>query len=74
MMGEKSVGRELLRVPRAVIYQRASVVQLLADQRALVQPAMTVDHAIDDLGEDEFETLVGSSAQAARRLSVPLDG
>jgi ankyrin repeat protein len=69
MMGEKSVGRELLSVPRTVIFQRAGVVQLLADRQELEQLAMAIDHAIDDLGVDEFETLVGASAEAARRVS-----
>jgi hypothetical protein len=52
-----------------VIFQRAGVVQLLADRQGLEQLAMAVDHAIDDLGVDEFETLVGASAEAARRVS-----
>lgn len=69
MMGERSVGSELGTAPRTVIYQRATVVQLLGDTAVLEQLAATVDHAIDDLGDDEFQTLVGTSAQEARRVS-----
>lgn len=69
MMGEQSVDRELLDIPRTVVYQRAGVVQLLGDQSGLEQLAMLVDHAIDDLGDDEFEALVGASAEEARRVA-----
>jgi uncharacterized protein len=69
MMGERSVGPEVLDVRRTVVYQRAGVIQLLGDQQKLEQLAMLVDHAIDDLGEDEFETLVGGSAREARRVT-----
>ncbi|MEQ4210152.1 ankyrin repeat domain-containing protein [Actinopolymorpha sp. B9G3] len=69
MMGEQSVGPEILDAPRTVIDQRAGVVQLLGDDRALEQLAMLVDHAIDDLGADEFETLVGASAEDAHRVT-----
>ncbi|MGW5366672.1 ankyrin repeat domain-containing protein [Actinopolymorpha pittospori] len=69
MMGEQSVGLEVLDVPRTVVYQRAGVVQLLGDDLGLEQLAMLVDHAIDDLGDDEFGTLVGASAEDARRVT-----
>jgi hypothetical protein len=68
-MGEKSVGLELLRVPRTVIIQRASAVRLLADQQQLEQLAMVVEHALDDLGVSQFHTLVGASAEDAHRVS-----
>jgi uncharacterized protein len=61
MMGEKSVGLEVLDAPRTVVYQRAGVVQLLGDTQALEHLAMLVDHAIDGLGDNEFETLVGGA-------------
>ena len=69
MMGEQSVGREVVDVPRTVIYQRAGVVQLLGDQELLERLAALVDHAIDDLGDDEFEILIGSSADEGRRVA-----
>jgi uncharacterized protein len=69
MMGEKSVGLEILDAPRTVVYQRAGVVQLLGDTQALEHLAMLVDHAIDSLGDNEFETLVGASAEQARRVT-----
>jgi uncharacterized protein len=69
MMGEQSVGPEVLDAPRTVVYQRAGVVQLLGDHRGLAQLAMLVDHAIDDLGDDEFENLVGASAEEARGVT-----
>jgi len=68
-MGEKSVGLELLSVPRTVISQRASVVRLLADQQQLEQLAMVVEHALDDLGTSQFHTLAGASAEDAHRVS-----
>lgn len=69
MMGEQSVGREVLDAPRTVVYQRAGVAQLLGDRRVLDQLAMLVDHAVDELGDDEFETLVGASTEEARRVT-----
>lgn len=69
MMGEQSVGPEVLDAPRTVIYQRARVVQLLGDRRGLEELAMLVEHAIEDLGDDEFETLVGASTEVARRVT-----
>lgn len=68
MMGEQSVGSELLDSPRTVVYQRARVVQLLGGHRSLEELAMFVEHALDDLGDDEFQTLVGASAEDARRI------
>jgi ankyrin repeat protein len=69
MMGEQSVGREVLDAPRTVVYQRARVMQLLGDRRGLEELAMLVEHAIEDLGDDDFETLVGASAEEARRAT-----
>lgn len=69
MMGEQTVGREVLDAPRTVVYQRVGVVQLLGDRRGLDRLAMLVDHAMDELGDDEFETLVGGSADEARRVA-----
>jgi hypothetical protein len=69
MMGEQSVGREVIDVPRTVIYQRAGVVQLLGDRSCLEKVAMLVDHAIDDLGDDEFQTLAGASAEEGRNVT-----
>lgn len=69
MMGEQSVGREALDAPRTVVHQRAAVVQLLGDRRVLDQLAMLVDHAVDELGDDAFETLVGASTKEARRVT-----
>jgi uncharacterized protein len=68
-MGEKSVGLDLLNVPRTVIIQRASAVRLLADHQQLDQLAMVVEHALDDLGVSQFHTLVGASAEDAHRVS-----
>jgi ankyrin repeat protein len=69
MMGEQSVGSEVLDAPRTVVYQRAGVAQLLGDRRGLDQLAMLVDHAVDELGDDDFETLVGASTEEARRVT-----
>lgn len=69
MMGEQSVGGEVVNVPRTAIYQRAGVVQLLGDDEVLEKLAALVDHAIDDLGDDEFEVLVGSAADEGRRVA-----
>jgi uncharacterized protein len=69
MMGERSVGGEVIDAPRTVIYQRARVLQLLGDRSGLQQLAMLVEHAINDLGDDEFQTLVGASAEEARRVT-----
>lgn len=68
-MGEQSVGHEVVNVPRTAIYQRAGVVQLLGDREVLDKLAALVDHAIDDLGDDEFEILVGSAAEEGRRVA-----
>lgn len=69
MMGEHSVGSDMPDTPRTVVYQRAGVVQLLGDRSGLDQLAMLVDHAVDELGDDEFETLVGASTEQARRVT-----
>lgn len=69
MMGDQSVGHEVVNVPRKAIYQRAEVVQLLGDGEVLEKLAALVDHAIDDLGDDEFEILVGSGADEGRRVA-----
>lgn len=72
MMGEQSVGRAIIDTPRHVIDQRASVVQLLGDHNALDQLAMLIDHALLDLGDEEFETLIGATEDSARDTSHQL--
>ncbi|MPY98153.1 MAG: hypothetical protein GEU97_09160 [Actinophytocola sp.] len=72
MMGERSVGREVVDVPRSVIDQRADVIRLFGDRQKLEELAMLVDHAVDELGDVDFGTLVGSSAQEAHRVTERL--
>ncbi len=64
LLGIKDVRREAIHVARTTMELTAKTYELRGDAELFDTWARIIDHTVGDLGEDEFETLVGKPDEA----------
>ncbi len=72
LFGETSVGPEHLDLPRTVLDARPATVRLRGDATEFQRWSVIVSHVLTNLGDDEFVTLVGQTADQARAVGARL--
>ncbi|MGC4750564.1 ankyrin repeat domain-containing protein [Micromonospora sp. DT201] len=66
MLGERHVGLDDVPIVRTVVRVAATGVRLAGDPQMLHLLANVIDIALDDLGDDEWNTRTGTDAEVAR--------
>lgn len=69
MLGERSVGRDVVPIARTTVRLTPSGVRLAGDKPQLGMFAEVIDIALADLGDDEWEIRTGLAPEAARQFS-----
>ncbi|MFI7650380.1 ankyrin repeat domain-containing protein [Micromonospora sp. NPDC049460] len=72
MLGERHVGLDDVPITRTVVRAVPTVVRLTGDPQMLHLLANVIDIALDDLGDDEWNTLTGTHADTARIITMRL--
>ncbi|MET7394864.1 ankyrin repeat domain-containing protein [Dactylosporangium sp. NPDC005572] len=72
MLGEHHVGLDDVPITRTVVRIVPTGIRLASDPRLLHLLASVIDIALDDLGDDEWETRTGTDAGTARTVAVRL--
>ncbi|BCL12555.1 ankyrin repeat domain-containing protein [Micromonospora sagamiensis] len=72
MLGERHVGLDDVAINRTVVRALPTGVRLAGDPQMLHLLANAIDIALDDLGDDEWNTRTGTDADTARAMAVRL--
>ncbi|PZG22603.1 hypothetical protein C1I95_04905 [Micromonospora craterilacus] len=72
MLGERHVGLDDVPITRTVVRAVPTGVRLAGDPQMLHLLANVIDIALDDLGDDEWNTRTGTHADTARAMAVRL--
>nr|WP_083672432.1 ankyrin repeat domain-containing protein [Micromonospora sp. CB01531] len=72
MLGERHVGLDDVPITRTVVRAVPTAVRLAGDPQMLHLLASVIDIALDDLGDDDWNTRTGTHADTARTMAVRL--
>jgi len=72
MLGERHAGLDDVPIVRTAVRVTPTGVRVAGDPRAFDLLASAVDRALDDLGDDEWQTRTGTDAATARALATRL--